>query len=282
MLAKKLFIALATAGLASLTASQSWALTATTSTSPVTTSTSKGVASEELASQYSKLAGSTANAQSLVIGLRTGTLVTLTPSATAPAGTPVISFTPATQKMGYGNINITLALAKTTLAKQGITNPTPEQLAAALNGGKITLANGTVVTMTGILTQRSAGMGWGKIAKSMGVKLGAVVSASKTDKAGKKATFAKTDDDSKKETTLKTVKVEKTEKEDKKDTLAKADDAKNHSAGSTKSSSSSSGSGGGSGSSNGGGGGGGSHGGGGGGGSSHGGGGGGGGGGGKK
>jgi uncharacterized membrane protein YgcG len=87
--------------------------------------------------------------------------------------------------MGYGNINIALALAKTALAKQGITNPTPAQLAAALNGGNITLTNGTVVTMTGILTQRSAGMGWGKIAQTMNVKLGTVVSASQINKANK-------------------------------------------------------------------------------------------------
>jgi hypothetical protein len=180
MLAKKLFIALATAGLASLTASQGWALTATTSTV-----SSRGVASEDLIARYSKLAGSTANAQSLVTGLRNGTLVTLAPSATAPAGAPVISFTPATQKMGYGNIKIALSLAKTTLAKQGITNPTSEQLAAALNGGNVTLTNGTVVTLTGILTQRSAGMGWGKIAQTTNVKLGTVVSASQINKASK-------------------------------------------------------------------------------------------------
>lgn len=217
MLAKKLFIALATTGLVSLTASQGWAVTATpstTSTSTTATSTvsSHGAASEDLVARYTKLAGSTVNAQSLVTGLRNGTLVTLAPSATTSAGTPVVSFTPATQKMGYGNIKIALSLAKTTLSKQGITNPTPAQLAAALNGGNITLTNGTVVTMTGILTQRSAGMGWGKIAQTMDVKLGTVVSASQINKANK---------------------------EDHKNVLTKTGNAKNNSAHSNNSNSSS-------------------------------------------
>lgn len=190
MLTKKLFIALATAGLASLTASQGWAVTATTSTTSTTTTatstvSSPGAASELLVTRYSKLAGSTANSQSLITGLRNGTLVTLAPSATAPAGTPVVSFTPATQNMGFGNIKIALSLAKTTLAKQGITDPTPAQLAAALNGGNVTLANGTVVTLAGVLTQRAAGMGWGKIAQTSGATVGSALGASKTDDARK-------------------------------------------------------------------------------------------------
>ncbi|MGH8831327.1 MAG: hypothetical protein ACREXV_09555 [Polaromonas sp.] len=102
------------------------------------------------------------------------------------AGAPAASFSPATSTMGYGNVNIALSLAQTALAKEGITNPTPAQLAAALNGGTITTAKGTV-SMAGVLGQRSQGMGWGQIAKSMGVNLGSIVSASHSDKSGKKA-----------------------------------------------------------------------------------------------
>lgn len=247
MLAKKLFIALAAAGLASLTASQGWAVTTTTSTSPVA---SKTVASDELVTRYSKLAGSTANSQSLVTGLRNGTLVTLAPSATAPAGTPVVSFTPATQNMGFGNIKIALSLAKTTLAKQGITNPTPAQLAAALNGGNVTLTNGTVVTLAGVLTQRAAGMGWGKIAQTSNVTVGSALGASKTDDARK--------EDKK----IMLVKAKDSTKDSDKDDSAKnrsatGDDSSSHvkgssSSSSTNSHSSSSGSSSGGGSSNGG------------------------------
>lgn len=147
-------------------------------TSPTTAS--------RLASQYSTFAGSAQNADALVAGLRDGKEVTLVArlDGASPVA-PSVSFTPATNKLGYGNINIALSLAKADLAKQGITNPTPSQLAAALNGGMVTTAKGPV-TMAGVLAQRQAGLGWGQIANAMGVKLGSLVSASKTHKAGEK------------------------------------------------------------------------------------------------
>ena len=240
MLTKKLLIALTAAGLTCLTATHGLAKPAVAGAATTSSTSSSGVTDDALVSRYTKLAGSPANAQSLVTGLRTGSIVTLADTGGAPA----VSFTPATLKMGFGNINIALSLAKTSLAKQGITNPTPAQLAAALNGGSITLTNGTVVVMAGVLTQRSAGMGWGKIAKTMGVNLGSVVSASKTDKAGKKDNIAKIDDDSKKENAVKTVKAEKAEKadNDKKDALAKIETAKTHSSNSDTGTSSAKGS----------------------------------------
>ena len=126
----------------------------------------------KLTANYAGFAGSTENAQSLVDGLRTGSLITLQPDPLGPyAAEPAASLAPSTGKLGYGNINIALGLAKTSLAQQGITNPTPTQLATALGG---------------VLGQRSEGMGWGQIAKSMGVTLGSVVSASHTTKSGKK------------------------------------------------------------------------------------------------
>ena len=207
MLSKKILTVLAAASLTCLTAVNGWAQTAVVVTTTTTTSnvTSGSTLSDDaLVSRYTLLTGSKANAQSLVTGLRTGSVVTLVSTSSAPA----VSFTPATQNMGYGNINIAIALAKTALAKQGITNPSPAQLAAALNGGNITLANGTVVTMVGVLTQRNAGMGWGNIAKSMNVKLGTVVSATSINKASQE------------------------DKKDghKNDVLTKADNAKNNNA----------------------------------------------------
>lgn len=156
---------------------------------PVFAQTSTNTQEARLASNYSTFAGSQTNSDALVSGLRTDSSITLTADPAGPnAGAPSATFTPATGKLGYGNVNIALALAKADLAKVGITQPTPAQLAAALNGGKITTATGEV-TMAGVLAQRSAGMGWGKIAQSMGVKLGAIVSASKTShaKAGLKS-----------------------------------------------------------------------------------------------
>lgn len=152
-------------------------------TTAVTTTTSSG----RLTTQYSAFAGSPTNAQALISGLRDDTSITLvaSPEGLNPTAPPA-TFTPATGRLGYGNINIALSLAKADLAKQGISNPTPAQLAAALNGGTITTATGPV-TLAGVLAQRQAGLGWGQIAKVMGVKLGSVVSASKTDKAGAKA-----------------------------------------------------------------------------------------------
>jgi len=86
---------------------------------------------QKLVKRYTDLAGSQQNAEALVTGLR--------------------------QKMGFGNVDNALALTQASLQKQGITDPTPEQL-------KIALA--------GVLEQRADGRGWGEIAHSMGFKLG--------------------------------------------------------------------------------------------------------------
>jgi hypothetical protein len=89
--------------------------------------------------------------------------------------------------MGFGNVYISLALAKQQLSTLGITQPTPEQLQAALTGGTITQTTGTGATVTttttplqGILTMRSQNMGWGQIAQKLGFKLGPVISAMKS------------------------------------------------------------------------------------------------------
>src|SRR5262249_31324201 len=105
----------------------------------------------KLVEEWEKLAGSDANAKSLVTGLRDGKQVTLTDGKTTA------TFTPQTGKMGGGSVNNALLLAQESLKQQGITNPTPDQLKTAV---------------TGILDQRAQHKGWGEIANAMGVKLG--------------------------------------------------------------------------------------------------------------
>ena len=121
----------------------------------------------------------------VVTGLRNGTPITLT--TTTPAATPGASptvtttvITPPTGKMGHGNVFTSLALAKQQLGQLGITQPTPEQLQAALTGGKITTGTGTETQLQGILKMRSEGMGWGQIAQQQGTKLGPVISGLKS------------------------------------------------------------------------------------------------------
>jgi len=150
--------------------------------------TATNTESTRLASTYTTFAGSDANADALVDGLRNGTSITLettttttnadgtTSTATAPS-----TFQPATGKLGYGNVNIVLALAQNQLATMGITDPTADEIEAALNGGTVTLADGSTQTLQGVLALRAQGEGWGQIAHTLGFKLGDVVSASKTD-----------------------------------------------------------------------------------------------------
>ena len=138
----------------------------------------------KIASNFTTLAGSPENALALVNALRNGTDVNLTTvvlppeGSTEPPTTTTTTFTPPTGKMGWGNVKHSLALAQDALAKQGITNPTPQQLQTALVGGDIVVTNadGTTTTSTlkGVLTMRAGGMGWGNIAKEGGTKLGHV------------------------------------------------------------------------------------------------------------
>lgn len=145
-----------------------------TSTSPAVASSAP--AESKLAGQFTAFAGSQENANALVSGLRHGQEITLQPPTGSSGGTPTssaTSFTPPTKPMGYGNVKIALSLAQNQLARQGITNPTPEQIQGALMG---TPASGTQSSTQGILQMRASGMGWGRIANSMGVKLGTVMS----------------------------------------------------------------------------------------------------------
>lgn len=164
----------ATAG----TSTDTSTLTPTTTTTTVTSmNTAPAPASDSsqstrIATQYATWAGSTANAQSLVNGLRTGAPITLqsTSLGTTPGTTGAVTFNAPTQNMGWGNVTKSLSLAQADLAAMGITNPTPQQMQTALMGGNITTTQGTATQTThmdGILTMRSQGMGWGQIAHKL-------------------------------------------------------------------------------------------------------------------
>ena len=116
---------------------------------------------DQLIERYTHLAGSEENAASLIKGLREGQEVTLTNGGTTE------TFTPPTGKMGWGNVDNAIASAERLLKDQGITDPTPAQLEAA---------------MTDVLKLRADGMGWGEISKAQGFKLGEVKRAEKAEK----------------------------------------------------------------------------------------------------
>jgi len=102
---------------------------------------------------FKALAGSQANAASLADGAGDARQVT----PTSPDGKATTTSTPKTGKIGNGSMENARLLARESLRQKGITNPTPEQLKAALDA---------------ILQQRAEHKGWGEIAHSMGVKLG--------------------------------------------------------------------------------------------------------------
>lgn len=166
---------LAAALLAALALTPAFAQTAPTDDTP---SASDNHAAQQLAGQFESFAGSDANAQALVDGLRDGSEITLQETTTQADGsstTTQTTFQPATGALGYGNVKIALSLAEASLAGAGITDPTADEIAAALNGGTLTLADGTTVQFDGVLTERAAGEGWGAIAQAMGFKLGEVM-----------------------------------------------------------------------------------------------------------
>src|SRR4029078_2597209 len=74
--------------------------------------------SDKLAERYTGLAGSTANAKSLVSALRNDSAVTLESKSSK------VTFPPPTDKMGYGNVDNALALAEASLKQKRITHPT--------------------------------------------------------------------------------------------------------------------------------------------------------------
>ena len=145
--------------------------------------TSSTVSMEKIAEEYSDFLGD--NAGSIVKGLREGGEINLSSTSTGTDGTTSTSstsFESPTGKMGNGEVSISLGLAKEQLNQYGVTEPTAEELQAALVGGEITTQSGGTTQLDGVLTMRSEGMGWGQIAQEYGTKLGHVISSVKSGK----------------------------------------------------------------------------------------------------
>ncbi len=158
-----------------------------------------------MADRYTTFAGSEDNATALVNGLRNGTAVNLT--ATANGKTTTTTFTPSTNLATYGDVSHALALAEGQLKNLGITQPTPAEIEAALNGGSVTTGTGTGAVTTqlaGVLTLYSQNQNWAQVAQTLGVKLGGELAenesagtdaqeASETGEAGMSGTNRVTD-----------------------------------------------------------------------------------------
>ena len=130
----------------------------------------------KLAQEFNGFLGK--DSMTVVSGLRTGQTIALAETIQVPGQPPTIKavrINPPTGKMGYGNVFISLALAKQQLSQAGITQPTPSKLQAALVGGSVTNSQGAATNLQGVLALRSQGMGWGQIAQAHGTKLGTVV-----------------------------------------------------------------------------------------------------------
>ena len=96
---------------------------------------------------------SAANLQALRSALTQGTAATLT-GTTSTGVTQTTTFTAPGGPMNDFQVTQALQLASTLLAQQGIFNPTPEQLRAALVGGNLVTSGGTSVPVQGVLQGR--------------------------------------------------------------------------------------------------------------------------------
>ena len=133
---------------ASLAASLAFAAAAMAATGPQTDAS-------RLAGQYAEWAGGQSNAEALIAGLRTGTPVTLVTNG-ADRSVSIAGFTP-TGPMSQGAVSSALSNAQRSLSRLGINRPSAEQIQAALIGGEIATANGSVVPVKGSVAARGTG-----------------------------------------------------------------------------------------------------------------------------
>lgn len=139
-------------------------------------------AAARVSASFEALAGSEDNAVNLVEGLRAGSEITLTTEIDGQAVQR--TFQPVTGEQGYGEVLLSLSLAERELAKAGVTDPTPAQLEAALNGGVIAVGTGDTaqtLELAGVLNLRAEGLGWGQVARELDLNLGEVVSGVRRD-----------------------------------------------------------------------------------------------------
>jgi hypothetical protein len=105
-----------------------------------------------VAANFTQLAGSEENALALVNALRSGQRVMLVSEAGGAKLPVTTTFELPTGPMPWDNVVISLALARDSLARAGISQPTAEQLEAALLGGEVSTARGTI-RLTGALVR---------------------------------------------------------------------------------------------------------------------------------
>ena len=105
-----------------------------------------------VAANFTQLAGSEENALALVNALRSGQRVMLVSQADSAKLPVTTTFELPTGPMPWDNVVISLALARDSLARAGISQPSAEQLEAALLGGEISTATGTI-RLTGALVR---------------------------------------------------------------------------------------------------------------------------------
>ena len=130
---------------ASLAASLAAASSAMAATAPTADSA-------RIISQYSSWAGSRANSEALVNGLRHGTTITLV--TTSPDHTVSLAgFTPA-GAMGEDEIFRALNGAQRALSRLGVVQPTAEQIQAAIIGGDIAVAGGRTQVLPALVAVR--------------------------------------------------------------------------------------------------------------------------------
>jgi len=152
------------------------------------------VPKDRLVERYAELVGDEAAAEALVANLREGGEFTVTTTETRTVvdadGNPVldangneqietVTVTEAIENpngpMGWGEVNITLAMAERLLESGEFAD-----LQSALTGSSITDADGNTLTVDGVLQLRADGMGWGKIAQEYDFKLGSIMGKAPT------------------------------------------------------------------------------------------------------
>lgn len=180
------------------------------------------VPAERLAERYTELAGSPEAATELVNQLRGGedfiiteevTTTTTNADGTTTTTTSTVERTVVNPNgpMGYGEVNITLAMAQ-ALVDGGVY----ADLESALTGTSTTVTNedGTTTTTVegGVLAMRADGMGWGQIAKELGFNLGTLVSASNNGGKADASATARTERAAKVEKAVKAERVAKVDR----------------------------------------------------------------------
>ena len=144
-LAASLAASLAACGAASSANAAPAAPAANTAPSP-----QPDAATSRLTERFAGWAGSRANAEALINGMRSGTSITLVTNGTDAQSRNVslAGFTPPSA-MSDAQIAAALDNARRALVRLGIQRPNAEQIQAAILGGEVTQPNGNVALVAG-------------------------------------------------------------------------------------------------------------------------------------